>query len=165
MTAGKGMAKSKGFTLIELLIALALSAIVGTVTISAIRQFVNVSAAEQDTMAVNTQIKILSSMLSQDLICANSGEVLDDGQTLVLYLSSFEFGELIDPVTYSISYSLIDSEIIRTTGDGSVSVARGVQSVNFGQVGALSDVCTISVTFSIGDVVESTTITLDRRPS
>ncbi len=164
--AGHGReTESKGFTLIELLIALAISAIVGTLAISAIRQFVSISAAEQDTMAVSTQIKVLSSKLSQDLVCANSGEVLDDGQTLVLYLSTFEFGELIEPVSYSINYSLVDSVIIRTTSDGSVTVARGVQSVSFGQDGAIGDVSTIDVTIRIGDVVDSTTITLDRRPS
>ncbi len=152
-----------GFTLIETVMATAIAALLlGTLGV-AIFQFNAVTRSHSGSLTANQQVQEAASLLNRDVVGAASGVVGADN-SLTLYVPSYAFGELTDPLTHTIAYAMDGSNLVRTDSSGSLVVARHVESVSFGDPGPIGPTITVTVRVAAEGQERSATLQFHRRP-
>jgi len=153
----------EGFTLVETVMATAIAALLLGVLGVAIYQFNAVTRMHSASLTANQQIQTAATLLNRDVVGAASGVVSAD-DALTLYVPSYAFGELIDPVTYTISYAMDGETLVRTDDQGSMVVARHISDVSFGDPGPIGPTVEVTVCVSADGQQRSSTLQFHRRP-
>lgn len=157
------IAHEEGFTLVETMMATAIGALLlGTLGI-AIYQFSAITRLHSGSLTLSQQMQSAATTLNRDLVGAASGVVTDD-DALTLYVPSYAFGELADPVTYTVSYVVDGDTLVRTADDDALVVARHVSDVSFGEPGPIGSTVEVVMTVATEGHERSTTLQFHRRP-
>lgn len=158
--------QERGFTLTETLLATAISALIMTSLGVAIYQFSHLTRMQQDALSANHALQGAMSMLNRDVLSAATGQV--QGNTLILYAPTYVFGQAGTPVTRTVTYTLSSASLMRNDGQSAVTVARNVQSIQYGPLnpttGAITTTLNVTLTVQLRDQVRTATVSFQRRP-
>ncbi len=153
----------EGFTLVETVMATAIAALLLSTLGVAIYQFSAVTRLHSSALTVSQQVQTAAIMLNRDVVGAASGVVGAD-DTLTLYVPSYAFGELTDPITHTISYAMDGQNLVRSDDQGDVVVARHVSDVSFGDPGPVGPTVQVTVLVASEGRQHSATLQFHRRP-
>lgn len=168
-TAGRSLRGQGGFTLIESMMATAISALVMGAVVMMLYQFNDLTRLHQDSLTVNHQLQSVGTVLNRDVVSAAGGVVVGAGgaatKTLTLEIPSYAFGQLTDPVTYTVvyTYSTADQTLVRQGEAGVLTVGRQISAVDFGPEGEIAATYALTVTSTIRDQTRVMPLTLHRR--
>lgn len=154
-----------GFTFLESMLSTAISALCLGAVLVAIFQINSLTCQQQDSLTLSQQLQNVATLLNHDVVSAASGMV--STESLTLQIPTYTFGQpATDPVTRTVVYTCSgpasEKTMTRDDGGGSTTIARHLESVDFGSWG---NTLQITVTAVIRDQSCSTTLTFDRRPS
>jgi len=152
-----------GFTLVELMVALCISALVLSGLGMALYQFNSVTRLHQDTLLLNQQIQNAATVLNRDVVGASGGTVA--GDSLSLGIPTYTFGQVTDPITETITYSLESDTLKRNDGSQTMVVARYIAGADFGPPGPISTTLSITLTGTVHGETRQTVLSFNRRPS
>ena len=159
----------RGLTLIELLAATGIGVLIMGVLGTVFFQFTNMTLLQQDSLTLNHQLQSATSVLSRDVVSAQSGTATDGAPTKTLTLRTpvLTFGQADEPVTRIITYtcSTGDGILWREEASGPMVVARHIESVDFGPSGPVGTMVHIVITATIRSESRSATLELRRRSS
>ncbi len=153
------------FTLLETILSMAITSLVLGAVVVTIYQFNTLTRRQSDAMLISQQMGNLATVLSQDVVSAREGVVSEYGTRLTLTLVKYDFGADTEPITTTVVYEHIGSELWRgIVGGAERRVARYVDAVDFGPDGPLP--ITVQVTIATGLRQESlpTVLRYERRP-
>jgi len=153
----------RGMTLLETMVALAISIIIVSSVVVALFQLNDITRLQQDTLTVDQQLQNVAGILNRDILSTASGSV--SGESLSLTVVSYGFGEDAEPITSTVSYSLVNGNLVRQEGSDQVTVARHVTDLNFGPNGAISSTLPVTVTTTFRGRSRSNALVFYRRNS
>jgi prepilin-type N-terminal cleavage/methylation domain-containing protein len=158
--------QERGFTLIETLLATAISALLISSLGMTIYQMSHLTRMQQDALSTNHALQGAMSMLNRDVVSAATGRV--QGNTLTLHAPTYVFGQAGTPVTRTVTYTLSSASLVRSDGQSAVTVARNVQSIQYGPLdpttGAITTTLNVTLTVQLRDQVRTATVSFQRRP-
>ena len=130
--------REKGFTLIELLVALAVSSLILTGAVQAIRSILVTNVSGEGQVVELTDVNRAALAIKNDLLMAQTTDLVDGvpkgSANLTWYDYTSSFGSPFG-TDHSASYSLVGTKL-RRTYDGSESiVGRYITYIRFTQVG------------------------------
>jgi len=153
----------RGMTLLETMVALAISIIVVSSVVVALFQLNDITRLQQDTLTVDQQLQNVAGILNRDILSTASGSV--SGESLSLTVVSYGFGEDTGPVTTTVSYALVNGNLVRQEGSDQVIVARHVTDLDFGPNGTISSTLPVTVTTTFRGRSRSNALVFYRRNS
>ena len=152
-----------GITLIEILVVGAISAVVTALAGTTLFQFNKLSRLQYDALTLDHQLQKANALLGHDVIAATEGTVA--GSALTLTVPVHTFGLADDPTPLTITYSIESDTLVRDDGSGSLTVARYLDDVDFGDDGALATTVDVTITVTVREESRTDNWTLSRRPS
>jgi len=112
------MERERGFTLVELVIAAAITGVIVSVVGGAIYQIIKVTDYGQEKMIALNELQNVAHWFGRD---GQSASQATGGSELVLTI----------PDSSPITYSLVGTELRRTSGGSSLTLARNISSASF----------------------------------
>ena len=158
-----------GLTLVEFLMAMGISSLIISALGMIVIQFSNLTRIQKNSLTLNHELQSAATVLNGDLVSAIAGTVTMGAptSTLVVYLPTYTFGQVGAPVTQTITYTHSTSEggLTRVDDIGPMTIARHVDSIDFGPAGPISITMRIALTTTMGDLSRNMAFTISRRPT
>jgi prepilin-type N-terminal cleavage/methylation domain-containing protein len=123
--------KQKGFTLVELLVALAVGTVILTGAAGAVYQLIKTTANTNSQVVVLDEINRVVLQLKKDLQSRESANISAGYDAITLHWVNQTAFEEECPQVYSITYSLSDSNLMRTSDNTTSIVARQIESISY----------------------------------
>ena len=158
-----------GLTLIEFLMAMGISSLILGALGMIVIQFSNLTRIQRASLTMDHELQNAATLLNGDAVSAIAGTVTVGAptSTLVLYIPTYTFGQVGAPVTQTVTYTHSTSEggLIRVDDSGPMTIARHIDSMDFGPAGPISITMRIALTTTIGDRSRNMAFTISRRPA
>ncbi|MEA3459161.1 MAG: prepilin-type N-terminal cleavage/methylation domain-containing protein, partial [Chloroflexota bacterium] len=148
------MKDERGMTLVEILVALAITALITGILVTAIYQIYQVTGWGNNEMRVQHDLQNAATWLNRDVVSASSAEVT--GSQMVLTIPYFSAGD-ISTRTITYTHPVAGGVLTRDSVTSTVTVARHVDSVAFSATGTVTSTITITITSQASDVTQSAT--------
>jgi prepilin-type N-terminal cleavage/methylation domain-containing protein len=106
----------KGFTFVELLVAIAITAVIGSVMVITLTQLITVQAADKNRTEAYKQVENALHYLNRDIQMASAGDIVPQDGSAVLFTSGLH----LQWIDYDISFDInntVDYILNSTTGE------------------------------------------------
>ena len=123
--------RQRGFTLIELLVSLAIGSLVMSGATLTIYQVLTNTARNDNQIIVYDEVNRAALRLKKDLQSRDSANISADSASISLQWIDQTFFEGGTPQEHEVSYSLLDTNLMRTSGNITGIVARHIEQIIF----------------------------------
>ncbi|MFC1931769.1 type II secretion system protein J [Chloroflexota bacterium] len=123
--------RQRGFTLIELLLALAVGSVVLLSAVYIVHQLLTSTARNNSQVVVLDEVNRAALQLKKDLQSRDSANISGDSNVIKLdWINNTAFEEG-GPEAHSVTYSLSDNNLLRTSDNTTSIVARHIESISY----------------------------------